>query len=349
MAPKRNQVGVVEIDLTGVVDLESTPAIALQGTEEREKAAAPKRERGIKGRKDQGRHKKHDGQASRHDLVNANSSFVAAAGSVPDSALANSSFVSAFHIEDDGLMQEANDMGTLRLIMRSEQPSVEGYCFNKSVWEFYMVKGAFSDKMCVGAGKAYMYFALFCPMGWPLRLCKTMSRAAPVYMRFCRCCGCNMRTRSCPLVLGIFLLPCIAILTFFDPFNAALRLQYERLLPNEKDRAPLMVIQTTIFMVSWAAFMLLFWWARLLLTVSLKYHIWEAVDRPFCFMLRTMCCICAKSQQIGLHVDRAQGFMEIEKRDRSMVKMSSDVTKAPSQASMDSANDKRGRSCHELV
>merc|ERR1719350_1615873 len=63
----------------------------------------------------------------------------------------------------------------------------------------------------------------------------------------------------------------------------------------------------------------LFFWARLLLGVAIKYNIGDAMDSPDSFMYRTMMCICATNVRVGLHVDRAQGFEKPCKADLTMV------------------------------
>lgn len=222
----------------------------------------------------------------------------------------------AMEIEDDDIIHDAKATTALRAKIKDEEPGTQGPKFERSVWEFYLVKAHFSDPMCGALNKASTAPVCCLPLCWPVRLLMTMRRAAPLHMRICRCCACNMRTgRIWPLVMFIFLLPIVGSVGFFDPFRTAIRETLKEAFPDMED-PPMFSLYVAGFTLAWAVFMCVFWWARVLMVVSLKYYIYEAIHYPKCFMCKTMAYICCMSYRISLHVDRAQGFRHIEKKDK---------------------------------
>lgn len=56
-----------------------------------------------------------------------------------------------------------------------------------------------------------------------------------------------------------------------------------------------------------------------------KYQIKQAMDKPNSFVSQAMCCICAMNMRVGIHVDRAQGFLPPLKGDKIVVELSDQI------------------------
>lgn len=220
---------------------------------------------------------------------------------------------------------EARKIAALRQILQ-ETPDVQGPEFKQPVWEYYMVKATWSDGLCVALNHASMYGYCFCPLLWPVRLCQTISRASPLKVKCCKC-FCPMN-RCCgpPVVTIIFLLPILAASTFVPQISKMMQEQFVNIpvlkdQPNTAETAQ----YVSMGLVGVTLFLLIFWWARILLGVGMKYKIALAMDKPDKFVLQAMCCICATNMRAGVHVDRAQGFMKVDKKDKLTIELSEDM------------------------
>lgn len=253
---------------------------------------------------------------------------------MPKKAPSQVSFALELEAGGDGAaVAQAKQVARLRRLLTQKEPGVTGPHFRQNVWEFYSVKATWSDALCEALNHSSMYFTCFAPCGWPYRLFHTMKRAAPINVRCFRCvCGLPALC-TLPALSLVFALPVLACLTFLPAARAALEVHFKTLpiLGVQPDMAQT-VHMFSIVLVVWAVFMSLFWWSRLLMAVGSKYNVTETIDTPGKFMAKAMCCICAYNQRVGLHVDRAQGFREAHKADRTQVELSDSL--APAQEAM---------------
>lgn len=219
------------------------------------------------------------------------------------------------------LFSEARKVAQLRQLLKDESPGAQGPLFKQSVWEYYMVKASWSDGLCVALNHSNMYACCFVPCLWPYRLFLTIKRAAPLKIKMCKCCNCACNACcALPLATVIFMLPILAGLTFLPAVSTMLE-EHVKNIPvlGESESA---VLYTSIILVVLSCFLAVFWWARVLLGVGMKYNILEAMDKPDKFVCKAMFCICATNMRVGVHVDRAQGFEKVLKADRTTIELS---------------------------
>lgn len=213
---------------------------------------------------------------------------------------------------------EAKKIANLRALIRDTTPTVQGPYFKQNVWEYYMVKAGWSDPACAALNHSSMYVNCFLPCAWPIRLFQTVKRSATIPLKCC--CKCQCPLNGCcaaPLILIIFGLPVLALLTFEPALSLMLEKQLES-VDSLKGQTMLVSVGLTTLSILF----LLFWWARILLGVGIKYGIPETLDKPNKFVAKTMACICSTNTRVGLHVDRAQGFEKVAKVDRTIIELS---------------------------
>lgn len=194
--------------------------------------------------------------------------------------------------------------------------TAQGPCYNHHIWAYYCYSGAWSDGMCAAIQKVRLALSLFCPPLWFWRLYLTLHRAAPLDPG----CGDSCRvTRDSALgaaaaALGLLVLGCCiggglgGVLVRID----------ENLHFNYK-----VLMFAAAFLPSLYAGGL--FWAWLLRAVGEKYNIGQVQRNPQSFLLKATCCLCAMNVRVGLHVDRAQGFLKPSRAVRDMVAMAESV------------------------
>lgn len=222
---------------------------------------------------------------------------------------------------DGEIFSEARKIAQLRQLLKDEKPGLQGPMFKQNVWEYYMVKASWSDGLCVALNHSSMYGCCFVPCLWPYRLFLTIKRAAPLKIKMCKCCNCNCNPCcACPLTSIIFMFPVIAALTFLPQVSAMLEPHVKNLPWIGEQDGGMFYLSIALFFIG--LFLMVFWWARVLLGVGMKYNILEAMDKPDKFTCKTMACICCMNMRVGVHVDRAQGFDKVLKSDRTTVELS---------------------------
>jgi len=241
-----------------------------------------------------------------------------------------------FEMEDDPY-GEAKKIAGLRVQFKGADPGLTGPHFKENVWEFYMVKGSWSDPPCEACNHTAMCPFLVIPCLWPVRLCRTIQRAAPFKVKCCLKCSCTMCPYcACPTASFLFLLPVITGLTFMPEVQKIMADQVPNIpVLNEYPKEEAALYASVGFCVL-SVLLLVFWWARILLGVGMKYNISGAQNSPDKYVCLAMCQICAANMRVGLHTDRAQGFMEAQKGDKIMIQVSDTVAMAspPEQEAM---------------
>lgn len=200
-------------------------------------------------------------------------------------------------------------------------PATKGPNFQQGVWEFYMVKAHLSDGMCVACQHIKMLPNLCIPLLWPIRLAMTITRAAPVKAKLC-CCGCALGgPMAWLLVLLIFCPPALSAILWVPDVRTALLEQLQKVpeLADNLDLYYLIIFLAVLLLLIWVT---VYFWARLLLGVAIKYQIEQAQDKPGSWVRKTMCCICAMNIRMAVHVDRSLGFEKPVKEDATLIELS---------------------------
>lgn len=242
-------------------------------------------------------------------------------------------------LEESAAFVEAKKIAFKRSLIREDEIGKTGPHFQKNVWEFYRVTAHWSDGLCAGFVHMKQFWPCCCPYLWPVRLCRTIERAAPMRARLC-CCG-STYIRSCcalPITLWIFASPilfCVGIYFFNEHRDELKKLNpyvEEGIEWLEGDQQTAIII-----LVSGITLSLLisgFLWARVLLGVAVRYQIISAMDEPGSFLRKTIVCLCPMNVRVGLHVDRAQGFEPARRQDKSLIDLSDRVATQPVQQEM---------------
>lgn len=228
------------------------------------------------------------------------------------------------------LFRDARQMAALREIVEGATvaENQQGPEFTRSVWEYYSVMSHWSDGFCVGIQRKDMLLWTCVPCMWPVRLYRTLRRAAPITcMRMKVVRGC-----ACPVAFSLFAFPfavMAALLWYRGPISSWLRDRYAY------GRAPVPVVWFC-WLMFFVLFLTAYVWARLLLGVGHKYNILTSLERPQTFLSKATSCICTFNVRVGLHVDRAQGYAEALRTDKTLVELSDQLRSAdaPQQADM---------------
>jgi len=163
-------------------------------------------------------------------------------------------------------------------------------------------------------------------------LYNTLRRSAPI-----TCIG-KLRVRrhlALPVVLLLFLTPLIVIsgvLWDREAVETWLRTEFSY------GRLPLPDVWL-IWLIFILFFLTAYVWARLLLGVGQKYNIKSAMETPCTSLIKNTICICTANVRVGLHVDRAQGYLGPGRAHETLVALSEALREqlreqAPPQASM---------------
>lgn len=232
--------------------------------------------------------------------------------------------------------RDARVIAERRQLLQYSPPEIavnqQGPHFKQNVWEFYMVKGAWSDSMTVALNHASMIAPCVVPCIWPVRVFQTLKRAAPVSCKCCPCCNCPVGGCCALPVIGfIFLLPIVCALTFV-PQIAAILVEQAKQLPepigNRDDLEQLVAIFSAV--ATGVSILFFIWaWSRILLGVGVKYQIQEAIEKPNATVCKAMCCLCCFNMRVAVHVDRAQGFIKVKKEDTTLIDLSDQMATLP--------------------
>jgi len=190
-----------------------------------------------------------------------------------------------------------------------------GPCYTRWVQAYYCNSGAWSDGLCAGMQKANMIPLMLCPPLWLGRLYQTLKRSAPLEVggplfrwRVTRFNSCRVAaTAIILLLLGLSLGGTYWIW----------------LLKTRQHEARSMAVASALLLLGYLMGSLL--WAQLLQAVGSKYNILQVLRTPCRFLAKACCCLCAMNVRVGLHVDRAQGFLKPARAVRDMVGMAQSV------------------------
>merc|ERR1740121_350188 len=110
--------------------------------------------------------------------------------------------------EDTSAFAEAKQIAFRRALVREEPIGRQGPLFKQNVWEYYRASARWSDGLCAAMVYLRQFWKCCCPFLWPVRLCRTIERAAPIKARLC-CCGSSWIPPCCafPVTLWVFSLP----------------------------------------------------------------------------------------------------------------------------------------------
>jgi len=199
----------------------------------------------------------------------------------------------------------------------SSEPSdgaARGPCYSHYIWAYYCHSGAWSDGMCAGLQKCQLVLSLVCPPLWFWRLYLSLYRSAPLETG----CGDSWRvtrdsaSAATAAALGLLVVGCC--------IGGGLGGIFWQIGTNQQFQFGCKVLLFAVaFLPSVYAGGL--FWASLLRAVGEKYNIGQVQRRPQTFLLKACCCPCAMNVRVGLHVDRAQGFLKPSRAVRDMVAM----------------------------
>lgn len=229
------------------------------------------------------------------------------------------------HMNTRGL-KDARKLAALRTIVAGRSPARRGPYFDQDVYEFYMVRQYLSDDLCSGLQRMNLFFCVFCPCAWPIRLHQTLDRAVPFRV------GCLPVGRIAAVLL-VFLLVAfpIASMVCVWIFQKDLKAVINEHLPYGRIPLPFVWYCFLGVLLAWLT---MYMWARILLGVAIKYNIKTAHEKPRAFLAKSIACICNMNVRIGLHVDRAQGYVKPKQEHALMVELSNELLRDPVQQKM---------------
>lgn len=205
-------------------------------------------------------------------------------------------------------------------VERGPEPEVQGPAYSQWIWAYYSNSGAWSDGLCVGLQNVNLLAVLFCPLMWLRRLYLTLQRAAPLDVRILgSTCRVTQETACRVASAASFLLLLGCSLGSALCLWLLLRLDHEH--PVQA------TVALAILPPSWLLGTLL--WAQLLVAVGQKYNVTQVQLRPLGFLLKASGCLCAMNLRVGLHVDRAHGFLKPSRAVRDMVQLAASMGYSP--------------------
>jgi len=195
-------------------------------------------------------------------------------------------------------------------------PETQGPLYSQWVWAYYCNSGAWSDGLCAVLQHGDLMCTLLCPPLWLRRLYLTLWRASPLDVRILGH-GCRVtQDRAWAVAAGAFALLLLG-------YGLGLLCAWLLLLSASRGRLAQVVAALALL---WPpSFLGALLWAQLLTDVGQKYSITQVQRSPLAFLLKASCCLSVMNVRVGLHVDRAQGFMKPSRTVRDMVLLSTGV------------------------
>lgn len=226
---------------------------------------------------------------------------------------------------DPDSVQEAKRVAMTRLLLLDDQRTgVEGPDFDRHQWEFYRALGRWSDHLMGSLGSIRKLPMLLLPCGWWWRLFLNISRAAPFKANVTGCGSMTLQTWcACPVASYIFLIPLVGygLLFWFlnhDYTNNRTLGGFVGYLNTQFGPFVLFNVLVMLIVIQFAMTI----WSRVILGIGVKYQIVSVMDRPNTFTRKACCCLCPMNQRVGLHVDRAQGFLGVDKDNKELFQLS---------------------------